>query len=373
MRIAIDARMYGPEQFSGIGNYIKNLTDHLFKIDQENEYVLFLKQPQFLISNFESPRVKKVLVTSKHYSYAEQFKLPFEFAREKFDLIHYPHFNSPIFFNRPSVCTIHDTTPFYFPGHKMGSPFRRWAHRQVFNATIRKAEKIITISEFTKQEILKIFPINPDKISITYEGVDDNFKIIENSDIINKIKGKFGIHGKYIFFVGVWRNHKNIENLIRAFNLVKNKYKIEHQLVLGGREDLHYTRVREEINNSPYKKDIIATGYIDNNDLPILYSGADLFVIPSFIEGFGLIAIEAQNCGCPVIASKTSCLPEILQSSALYFDPNKPEEIAEKIFQVVNDNSLRQSLIVEGGKNTKRFSWQKCAEETLAIYKQILK
>lgn len=369
MRIAIDARMYGNEQCTGIGTYIQKLTEALFRIDQENEYVMFMREPEY--SKFTPPtaRVKKVLVTPRWYSYAEQFLLPFQFMKEKFDLIHYPHFNSPVFFLKKSVCTIHDITPLFFPGHKMKSIIRRLGYKIVFNATLRKASQIIAVSESTKRGILENFNLPENKIKITYEGVDERFRIIEKNDIISETKRKFGISQPYIFFIGVWRDHKNIETLIQAFNILKEKFGAPHQLVLGGREDLHYTKVREEIEKSPYKQDIITTGFISDNDLPILYNGATLFALPSFIEGFGIIAIEAQSCGCPVVSTNTTSMPEVLADSALFFDPRNANELADKMFQVINDDILRKTLIQKGLENVKRFSWEKCAKETLSVYK----
>ncbi|MBI5077013.1 glycosyltransferase family 4 protein [Candidatus Falkowbacteria bacterium] len=371
MNIAIDARMYGNEECTGIGTYIKNLTDNLFEIDKVNEYVLFLREPAY--SNFQPPtsHVNKCLVTPRWYSYAEQTLLPSQFMKEDFDLIHYPHFNSPIFFPKKSVCTIHDLTPLFFPGHKMNSLFRRLAYRAVFASTLHKASKIIAVSQSTKDALLKHFSINPDKITIIYEGVDENFKIINDCGIINKVKNKFNIAKPFIFFLGVWRGHKNIEGLVKAFNLLKTKHKIEHQLVLAGREDLHYTNVRAEINASPYKNDIITTGYVSNDELPILYNAADAFVLPSFIEGFGLIAIEAQACGCPVISTNTTSMPEVLGDSALFFNPSDCAEMADKIFQVLTDKELKQNIIEKGLKNAKRFNWRLCAEQTLEIYNAI--
>lgn len=372
MKIAIDARMYGNEECTGIGAYIKNLTDKLFEIDKNNEYVLFLREPAFSKFNEPSEGVKKIKVTPRWYSYAEQFILPLQFAREKFDLIHYPHFNSPILFPKKSVCTIHDITPLFFPGHKMNFFLRRLAYRTAFTSTLHKASKIIAVSRSTKNALLQHFHLNPEKIAIIYEGVDEHFKIIDNYGIINEIKNRFNITKPFIFFLGVWRGHKNIENLIKSFNSLKDKYKIEHQLVLGGREDLHYTNVRAAINDSPYKNDIITPGYIKDDELPHLYNAADAFALPSFIEGFGLIAIEAQSCGCPVVSTNTTSMPEVLADSALFFEPNNCDEMAEKIFQVLTDRALKQSLIEKGLKNVKRFSWQRCAKETLEVYKSII-
>lgn len=379
MRIAIDARMFGNEKFTGIGTYIQRLTNELFKLDTENEYILFMAEPEF--SKFTPPneRVKKVLTTSSHYSFAEQFKLPFEFSKEKFDLIHYPHFNSPIFYPKKSICTIHDITPLFFPGHKMKSIVRRLAYRLVFKATLAKAQKIIAVSKSTKRDLIKHLRVNPQKIQIIYEGVDERFKPIENNDIITgadaachvSIKERLHITKPFIFFIGVWRGHKNIESLVRAFNVLKEKYKIPHQLVIGGRADLHYTKIQETIDQSPFKNDIITPGYISDSDLPILYNAADVFCLPSFIEGFGLIAIEAQACGCPVVSTNTTSMPEILADSAEFFDPTNIEQIAEQLYKVISNADLRKKLVEKGFENAKRFSWKKCAAETLKIYDSV--
>jgi len=362
--------MYGNEQCTGIGTYIQKLTDNIFQIDKKNEYIMFMREPEFSRFNPPNERVKKILATQRWYSYGEQLILPFQLMKEKFDLIHYPHFNSPILFPAKSVCTIHDITPLHFPGHKMKSIIRRLGYKAVFNATLRKASKIIAVSESTKQGIIEHFSIDPKKINVTYEGVDERFRIIDKNDIIYKTKEKFGIAKPYIFYVGVWRSHKNIETLVRAFDILRKKYKIQHQLVIGGREDLHFTEVRKTIKASPNKTDIITPGFISDNDLPKLYNGAEVFVLPSFIEGFGIIAIEAQSCGCPVVSTNTASMPEVLADSALFFNPRKAEEMAEQIYKILNDQNLKKEIIRKGLANASRFSWEKCAEQTIAIYEE---
>jgi len=371
MIVAIDARMYGKSQCSGIGNYLKQLTDNLFALDEENQYLLFLSEPEF--ARFEAPnkRVRKVLASPRWYSYAEQWKLPFIFAKEKFDLIHYPHFNSPILFPKKSICTIHDITPLYFPGHRMGSLIRRMGYQAVFNATLQKASKIIAVSQSTKAGILNNFKVQPSKVEVVYEGVDESFKKQANYDIISGVKQRFGIIKPFIFFVSVWRSHKNIEGLIEAFNIIREKYHFDCQLVLSGREDLHYTRVRDAIDASAFKNDIITTGFVSEEELSCLYSSASVFAIPSFIEGFGLMALEAQKCDCPVVASNATSLPEVLDKSGVLFDPRNQFEMAQKIHSILIDQNLRESLIVRGQENLKRFSWRQCALKTLQIYKSV--
>ncbi|OGF31487.1 hypothetical protein A2533_01195 [Candidatus Falkowbacteria bacterium RIFOXYD2_FULL_35_9] len=368
MKIAIDARMYGEKQTTGIGQYIKQITDNIFRIDEENEYIMFMREPEFSTYFPPSPRVKKILVTPRWYTYAEQFKLPFEFAKEKFDLIHYPHFNSPIFFRKKSVCTIHDVTPFLFPGHRMKSIIRRLGYRTVFAGTVNNAKKIITVSESTKNGIIKHFKIDSEKIKVIYEGVDERFKVTVENGIISSVKKRYNITGPFILFVGVWRNHKNIEGLISAYEILKKKYHIRQKLVLAGQEDKDYSNIRTMIENSGYKDCIITPGFIESKDLPSLYSGADVFVIPSFIEGFGLIALEAQKCGCPVVASNITSLPEILADSAILFDPYNKNQMAEKIYTILDNKKLQQELREKGFQNVERFSWEKAARETIEVY-----
>ncbi|PIR94325.1 hypothetical protein COT97_01760 [Candidatus Falkowbacteria bacterium CG10_big_fil_rev_8_21_14_0_10_39_11] len=372
MKIAIDARMYGEEQTTGIGQYIKQLTNHLFKIDSENQYIMFMRSPEFDRYNPPAPNVKKVKVTPRWYTYGEQFKLPSEFKQEKFDLIHYPHFNSPIFYHPTSVCTIHDITPLFFPGHKMKSIIRRVGYKTVFKGTLKNASQIIAVSDSTKQGLIKHLNIPETKIKITHEGVDERFKIIENNGIINKVKERYKITRPFVFYVGVWRNHKNIESLISAFEMLKTKYDLPHQLVLAGQEDPSYPDIRLKIDSSPVKNDIITPGFVNNEDLPVLYNAAELLAFPSFIEGFGLIAIEAQNCGCPVAASNTTSLPEVLNNSALLFDPKNISDIADKIYQIISTPELQKQLKEKGLQNSQRFSWYTCAKQTLAVYNKIL-
>ncbi len=372
MKIAIDARMLGAENTTGIGQYIEQLTNHLFQIDSENEYLIFLLPQQY--QKFQPPnnRVKKALVSAHWYTYAEQWRLPLEFKKHQFDLIHFPHFNSPLLWTGPSICTIHDMTPFYFSGHKMKSKIRRLAHRLVFSHTINHAQKIIAVSHYTKQQIISHFPLTKNKVQTVYNGVDSRFKNINDHDIIDSVKKRYGITHPFLFYVGVWRNHKNLEGLIKAFEIIQKKHQGHLQLVLAGQEDSHYQNIRQTIEKSSAKNKIITPGFIAPDDLPVLYSVAEMFILPSFIEGFGLVTIEAQKCHCPVLASQATSLPEILSNSAQYFDPYQPQTIAKAIIGILNNPELKKNLIAKGIVNAEKYSWHHCAQQTLYLYQQIL-
>jgi len=371
MRIGIDARMYGKAQ-SGIGNYIQQITKHIFQLDQENEYFLFMLEPAYSRFPLPNNRVHKILSSAHWYSYAEQTKFLGLINKYQLDLMHFPHFNAPILYNRKRVTTIHDITPKFFPGHKQKSWWRKKAYELTIKTSLQKSAKIIADSMATKQDLLKYFNVSADKIAVVYLGIESDFKKIENYAKIKELTDKYQITKPFIFFLSVWRNHKNFEGLIKAFEILKKQDNFDYQLVLGGQEDPHYPNIRQAINSSEYKNDIITPGFIADQELPLFYNAAKIFVIPSFYEGFGLIGLEAMACSLPVIASQTTSLPEILGDAALYFEPNNHQQIAELIKKVLTDDKLQEDLRQKGFVQSKKYSWQECALKTLEIYQQIL-
>ncbi|MCK5332350.1 glycosyltransferase family 4 protein [Candidatus Parcubacteria bacterium] len=371
-KIGIDARMYGYAQ-TGIGNYIRHLLEYLFRVDKKNEYVIFLMPEEYDDFVLPNERVRKVKVSAKWYGWKEQFLFPFQLYKEKLDLMHFTHFNSPILYFKKSIVTIHDVTPFFFPGHKMKSLIRRIGFRAVFFSSVKKATRVIAVSKNTKNDIVKYFKINETKIEVVYEGADEQFRVINDDEKIKKFQEKYHITKPYIFYTGVWRNHKNLVGLIRAFEILKNKHKLNYQLVLGGKEDPYYPEVRETWEDLRLGDDIIRPGFIDQEDIPLFYNFAKAFVIPSFYEGFGLIGLEAMACGTPVASSNTTSLPEVLGEAAVYFDPKNSEEMAEKIRLVLTNEKLYNELREKGFKQLKKYNWEKMVIETMEIYESILK
>lgn len=370
-RIGIDARMYG-KQVSGIGTYIKNITEQIFELDKTNDYYIFLLPQNY--DNYQPPhdKIHKIKVNLPWYSYQEQTTFLKTLNNCKLDLMHFPHFNAPIFYNRPRIHTIHDITPLFFPGHKQKSWWRRYAYLKTIKTSLKKSAKIITISQSTKADLIKYFQVPDEKIAVHYLGIEKAFKKIDNYAKIKELKTLFGITKPYLFFISAWRNHKNFEGLIQAFEILKKQENLDYQLVLGGQEDHHHPKIREAISNSPVKEDIITPGFVRDDDLVTLYNGADLYVNPSLYEGFGFTGLEAMACGVPVVSSNLSSLPEALGEAAVYFDPRQPEEIARAIMTVLKDQSLQEKLITKGFEQIKKYSWGKCAQETLDTYRQIL-
>jgi glycosyltransferase involved in cell wall biosynthesis len=285
--------------------------------------------------------------------------------------MHFPHFNAPIFYSGKRVHTIHDITPKFFPGHKQKSWFRKKAYELTIKTSLRKSAQIITISQNTKVDLIKHFQVPETKIIVSYLGIEKHFKKVENYANIKELKAKYGITKPYLFFISAWRNHKNFEGLIKAFELLK-KQGSDYQLVLGGKEDPNYPNITQVLKNSEYKNDIISPGFISDQELPTFYSDAEIFIIPSFYEGFGIIGLEAMACQTPVISSNSTALPEILGDAALYFDPKNTQEIADQITTLSNNQELQAQLITKGLEQIKKYSWTDCAKQTLNTYKKIL-
>lgn len=376
MRIGIDCRMYS-SRFTGIGRYVYELTENLFHLDHHNDYVLFFNEPEFSKFTPPNPRVKKVLANAPHYSLAEQTKFLSLLNREKLDIMHFTHFNAPIFYNRPSVVTIHDLTLSFYPGKKMSTPIYRFAYHQTIQSAVKKSKKIIAVSKNTKKDLQHLFRVNDKKISVIYEGVREKFHefITENDQKkIQAVKQKFKLDKPYLLYTGVWRSHKNLPNLLKAFHILKNEYDFDGYLVITGRKDPFYApELEEKTQTLQLENDVIFTGLVEENDLVPLYAGALTYVFPSLYEGFGLPPLEAMQCGVPVVASNTSSIPEICgEGNAVFFDPQSPQDMAEKIFQVTSQKSLREKLIISGLQRVKHFSWKKMAEQTLKVYNDAL-
>jgi len=377
MRIGIDARLFGPE--TGLGRYTENLIRNLERIDSKNEYVIFLTPEKF---NTYKPSAKNFtceVAKSRWYSFGEQLEMPRLINQAKVDLMHFPHFNVPLLCSVPFVVSIHDLILLDFPTTRATTlgPLLYWVKRKIgypliLRSALARAKTVITMANFTKERIKKSFNIPPEKISVIYEGVADSIRQTAYDAPPKKITKPF------LLYVGNAYPHKNLEKLVDVFLALRSSPPYEggggggpdYQLVLVGKEDYFYRRLRDYIKakNDPAAADIILYGFAPDAELAILYKKAALYVFPSFMEGFGLPPLEAMAHGLPVVSSNSSCLPEILGSSALYFDPRSKEEMLTAIKKGIGDEALRAELKEAGFKRIQKYSWDKCARETLAIY-----
>ncbi|MDD2486786.1 MAG: glycosyltransferase family 1 protein [Candidatus Gracilibacteria bacterium] len=370
MKIGIDCRMYSIH-FTGIGRYVYELVSYLEKNDLENEYVLFFNEPNF--SDYIPPneRFKKVLVNARHYSYKEQFVFLYKLYKENLDLMHFTHFNAPIFYKRPSVVTIHDLTISFYPGKKLTKPHHRLAYNLTVKNITKRAEKIIAVTKHTKKDLIEVLNVPEDKIEVIYEGLNKNDFFIAGKEDIEKLKMKFDLKKDYIFYVGVLREHKNLLRLITAYNELLKEGVIDLDLVIAGKEDVYF-EIRNTIINEGLQKNVRLLGFVQEQDLNILYSGAKAVAYPSLYEGFGLPILEAMAHKVPLACSNFSCLPEIAgKDGAIFFNPLSIESIKNSLKEVLTNEELREKLIENGLKRVDDFSWEKMGGEILALYNSL--
>jgi glycosyltransferase involved in cell wall biosynthesis len=381
-RIGIDARFYGPIG-KGLGRYIQEIVDNVIKLDDYNEYVIFLRKDNFDELVFDNQtNVKKVLTDVQWYTLKEQLTMPFYIWREKLDLIHFPHFNVPFFVPIKFVVTVHDLILTKFKTirattlHPAVYKFKNLAYRIIIRRALKKSQKVLTVSEFTKNDIVKQFNINPQKIEVIYEGVANLAKGRDSLFVAkldnNEVLKDYNIEHPFLLYVGNAYPHKNLEFLISSF---KDIYKENNdlRLVLVGKEDYFYKNLKKfavDCFADCLENPIIFSGYVPDDKLEIFYKKALVYVFPSLYEGFGLPPLEAMAKGCPVLSSNVSSMPEILGESACYFNPQDKNDFLDKLKLILNDNKLREKLIITGESHCKKFSWWDCAFRTWQIYLQ---
>lgn len=363
MNIGIDARMYGPKQ-TGIGNYIKYLIEELLRLDEANTYYLFLAPQGY--EHFVPPRagVHKVKADFPWYSFGEQLGFARLLYRYPLDLMHFPHFNVPLLYRKPFVVTIHDLTPKFFPGEKVG---KSWLRRQAYEVVLRHAifgsRAIITPSRFTKDDILRYFAVDPDKIQVIPEGIPLPQEAIPSLPAwLTPLP--------YLLYVGVWRSHKNLAGLIKAFGIVKKEADIAHKLVLIGDPDMYYQNLASLWEECGVQEEILPIGFQDDSRLFAWYAHASLLVLPSFYEGFGLTPLTSLALGVPVAVSRIGALQETLGNAAFYFDPHSPSDMARVIRLALSRPAMRQKKLTQAALALPAYRWEAMAKATRKLFEQ---
>jgi glycosyltransferase involved in cell wall biosynthesis len=379
MNIAIDTLAAKSYQH-GTGVYVFNLVNRLIKIGSEHNFLLFLTQ-QNADYFVNSKNTKRIFVTSNRLLRIpwENLALPFTLPKQGVSVFWGPTNFLPTIKLCKYVATIHDMTALAFPEYLPTA--RRFHYRNSIINSCRFADRIITISEQLKKEIMQYLKVPDKKISVIYNGLDELFtkqlKIEQNviKPISPQLKEKYSLPDSYIFTLSVLEPKKNVSNLVRAYAQLKTKYQKNNlpKLVIGGSKEYGW-RNREffqTVEESKLQDKVIFSGMIDHNDLPAIYQAASLFVLPSIHEGFGLPVIEAMACGTPVVTSNTSCLPEIAGNAAILANPYEPKDIAQAIEQGLYNKDLRREMIQKGRINVLRFSWDIAAEKILKVFEEV--
>ena len=395
MKIGIDIRTLMDKNYSGVSEYTLNLVREILKKDCENEYILFYNSFRNVDDRIPRFEGNYKIVKTRYPNKLFNFILQMIFKYPKLDkMLGVEVFLAPnigfyaLSKNCKKILTIHDLAFMRYP--EFFSWKRRLWHRLV-NAKklIKQFDKIIAVSENTKMDVVELSGISEDKVKIIYSGVDSHSQIFNfQFSIFNKfqnqndkfrnggvdsVRKKYNLPDKYILYLGTVEPRKNIVGLIKAYNLYRSHLSTVNcqKLVVAGAWGWKTGDIRREWQASPYKNDIKFLDYIDKTDKYVVYYLSEIFVFPSFYEGFGLPVLEAMSVGVPVITSFVSSLPEVAGESAIMVDPNNIYDLAEAIKLVALNQDLRDNLIRQGCEQVKKFSWEKTAQEYLKFFYSI--
>ena len=306
---------------------------------------------------------------SRIYSLSEQLFYPKRMGRG--DILHVPHYNAPVLFSGKLIITVHDICHYVMKGYFTGIAKRIYA--SIFmKLVLTRANYIITVSYFTKNEIVKNFNINPRKITVIYNGLDSHYYPRFKPELV-KTLALHKIPNKYLLYVGNIKPHKNIKKLVTAYYNAKRIDNSIPKLIICGKHDRSFDLLSEIDQSGILTKDffsenVILLGFVKYEELPYLYSGAEIFLYPSLYEGFGIPPLEAMACGTPVIASNTSSIPEILEGNALLVNPRNQDEITNAIVRLWQSPSLQKEFISKGLAHANRFKWNESAYKHIEIY-----
>jgi glycosyltransferase involved in cell wall biosynthesis len=359
LKVGIDARTISEK--GGVRRYVINLINNLSKL-KDIDLIIFYNDKK-LIGTFKKCKEISLFPHRKFLlPIYDLLILPLYCKKMKIDVLHLPKSSCNFFKSFKKVTTLHDLIPITHPETEKKLNWLYW--KLNFWLVSKFADKIITVSNFSKQQIIENYKVDKGKITVIYHGADKKIEK-RNKKEIEQVKKKYNLKNKFLLFVGTIQPRKNTIRCIEAISLFREKNKEKLDFVIAGRKGW---KVNSKLLNKNFVKIL---GFVPEKDLANLYKNAEALLYVSLNEGFGFPIIEAQSYGCPVITSNISSMPEIAGKGAILVNPYNINEIKTAIKKLTRDKSLRDNLIKEGYKNKKRFSWEKCARKTLNIYKNI--
>ena len=372
-RVGINLLFINPKLAGGSVTYAKKLLSSIALLDTQTEFYIYIHQEfkidDLLLGKNFIVRVLPFTYSSVYWRYLwEQLVLPIYLEKDKIDLLHSLGYVTPIFTRKTKVVSILDIN---YRGHggKMKF-FKRILLGLMVNLSARVSKRIITISCFSKDQIVNYTKINPNKITVTYLSGSNDMHF-EGEHISKEVQKKYNLIDPYLIAFSSTSPHKNIENLLLAFKILVAKYSTL-KLLLVGHQDKSET-ITKVINNEGLVNNVVFTGYVPDEEVLPLISGAKVFVFPSRYEGFGIPILDAQMCQVPIASSNAGSLPEVGGKSLSYFDPECPKEIAAAIMIYFKNDDYTKQIILDSLVNRTLFSWKKTAFETLQVYKKLLK
>ncbi len=368
LRVAIDAHMVG-ERETGNETYIINLIRGLASLDPE------APTPQYLLYSTHLERLDACgplppNFARRHVAPATSalritLGMPARVLADHVDVLHVTYIAPPAV-SAAVVATVHDISYELYP--ETFSARDRAILKTLVPRTIRHAQRVITVSESSRRDIANYYNVDPEKIRVVYQSIAPNYRVLHDRAEVENVMARYGINGRYLLAVGNLQPRKNLPRLVRAFAQSKRMGAYDGRLVLVGKSMWRESQIFQEIRQHGLENEVIATGYIPEEDVVALYNGADAFIYPSIYEGFGLPPLEAMACGCPVITGKTSSLPEVVGPAGIMVDPTSEEELTQAIVAMTSDAQFRDDCIRQGLVRVQNFSATAAARDTLDVY-----
>jgi glycosyltransferase involved in cell wall biosynthesis len=378
MKIGIDATgLYGDR--TGVEHYIANVVNNLLCVDQENQYVVYCKDEVPVEFDPDIKNCRYIVATSGNRKLYQQVGLPLRILRDKIDIMFYPGNCMPLVSPARKIVTMHDVFSFVIPecrpkyhtSSSLLSSINYGYWKFIIWATCKNADQLIAVSRSTEQDVVKTFNVPAEKITVIGEGISSHFLQKIDPTAVTRFKDKHNLKAPYILCVGTG-TYKNVQGSVNTFLDLKTRKYHDLELVITGPKYRVLDEVFQMVKESEFAEQIRFTGYFPEEELPLLYKGAEVLLFPSFYEGFGLPVLEAFACGLPVIVSNVASLPEVAGDAALYVDPNDHKDMAGKVETLLDDKSLRQDQIARGYVQAEKFTWRSTAEQILVEMAQIM-
>lgn len=372
MKIGIDARAAKWYRGTGIGTYTYELIDNINKVDSSNDYLIFLPDTNSFDINLENNFKLRNINVNIRNNFWDEINIPNILKDSEVELYHVPQngVGLPMDKKCKFVITLHDIIPYKIP-QTVSSRYLK-----IFTEELPKiiplCDGIITVSNFSKDDIAKAFNFPKDKIFVTYLSAEDIYKPIDKLKSKKIIEKEYGISGDFILYVGGFSPRKNIVGIIKAFEHIRNRIDKNLKLVIAGKKGISYQNYISLTEKLNLTSNVIFPGFIALSHMPYLYNSAELLVYPSLYEGFGLPPLEAMACGTPVIVSNSTSLSEIFNKSAIMVNPYNIDALGEAIYECLENNILRRQLISRGFNLCKNLTWKNTALSTINSYKSIL-
>ncbi|MBN2434897.1 MAG: glycosyltransferase family 4 protein [Spirochaetes bacterium] len=357
-------------KITGIEYYTLDLIRNVLKFDKRNEYRIFFRKEIHPKLAGLKDKAKFLICPINNQIFCEQIWLPYITRRERIDIMHFPAFPPGILSKKNFIFTIHDATLWKYSNTLSWKGL--YYMKPLTSLGAKRAKKILTVSNNSKKDLTKLLKIPENKIVSIYESIKEEFRIIKDEKLLDKVKRKYNLPDRFILSVGSLEPRKNLTNLLKAFHLIKKSFpKNEHKLVLIGRKAWGSSSITNQIKELELEDHVISTGYLPDADLICIYNLAEIFVFPSIYEGFGLPILEAMACGTPVISSNSSSLPEVVGSAGLMINPFHVDEIKEALTILIHNTKSRENLINLGKERVKQFSWEDSAKNVITLYQDL--